>query len=914
MRISVLVVFLVIILSSLSARGMYINNLLKNDIAIALGDSDKENKLLATIRDNGFTEIIICSTSRSDSLWVFNQTLLYDILTNNSRNMKDNFRDFLIKARDTYGIVSVGLTTGASAVNEDNLDYLIEQFNEYAGSILINALVTEQEYWRYDTDSSGITKPTNFLECLENLQSWRNETYSLYVYAKEPWAGYVLTEPEDPEDSVYVAVTWDIIMNNCDKLYYPTYDDNPSVHTDGDITRINAAYNAATEDSGAAVDILLSIEYNYLFDWFTENQDASFSYAENYFIDDWVNVEEQSIEIISGFQFCYSKYLQDFNDEVESLNELRPNCYVKGTITLPEESYQNTTLYFDKVNEEGAIIVEDETGIKIDSNGDFYKILHGNQFGYYQIRIDFNGEVTITDLAFNENQEEYDLGIINLNSETVVYYVYSNIPIENATANFTNAYNNEIRETQTIDLIKGWNKLNFTFPGENPSNYYCNLIASGVANETYSINSSHNYIFNNETDCYENSDIEFCFDNKLLHSGWNWESFPKLDRSNNEAVNAVDEFETFVNDNDNFIWDSTFDLSYNIHEYHQWSDNPFDLLSSDGGKLKTIPAENREYVAQGSRLNHGTEVELTTGWNWIGYWLPHSEMIDVAFGDNYDKVEKIKSEDWYFDKMENERSVTDPEILPSAKLKPLHYGEGYYVYLKAGIPNFQWYLDQTSRSKNYVKKEPDNFFYTKKADYEVIDVVDIDPEIQEIGVFENRICVGGVKVDENSEQILIYSDRMNRETSKFTFEVITGRGDSQAILDYKIYNANEGDFAEGVILSGHQDYSIVKLGKRGENNDVPVIDSIIHSSYPNPFNPKTTISFDLPRSEIVDISIFNIKGQKVITLVSSFKEQGSHSVVWNGNDANGKTVGSGIFFYKIKTANETAVSKLLMLK
>ena len=680
------------------------------------------------------------------------------------------------------------------------------------------------------------------------------------------------------------------------------------------INFINKAKNVYCFDSvGLVVSQYFVLEYpvmpQHIFiaggDYNFNNIEAGIELIESSFenIDDFVEYT------ISNKVFFNSTELKEI---MESHTE---NCYVKGNVVLPNPTdYSTTTLYFDKINEDGTIIVKDETGIKIDSEGNFYKILYGDQFGDYQIRIDFNGEVRITNLTFNKNQEEYNLETIDLSSNTVVYYIYSNIPIEDATANFTNAYNDDIREIQTIDLKKGWNKAIFNnfemhLPESTINNYYCEVTANGLLTETYTLESTSNYTFNNETDCYENDDIEFTFDNKLLHSDYNWESFPKLNRTGNNPVLAVPLFESIYPIFDEFEWNGKFPTEL-IND--SWTFETVTLQSSDGGKLQAKPAADRIYEANGTRLSAGTSVNLEAGWNWIGYWLPHSQMCDVAFGDNYDKVEKIKAENWYVDKRNNNRDGSTP--LPSYKPKPLHYGEGYYVYLSEEIPSFSWANNGAIRSDNFEKKEPENFEYDKKADYEVIDVIDIDSEIQEIGVFENGVCVGGVKVSESSEQILIYSDRMNRETSEFTFEVITGRGDSQAILDYKIYNTNEGDFTEGVILSGRQDYSVVKLGKREGNNDVPVNQSIIHSSYPNPFNPKTTILFDLPRSEIVDISIFNIKGQLVKTLVSSFKEQGSHSVVWNGNDDSGKTVGSGIFFYKIKTANEIAVSKLLMLK
>ncbi|MBL7149962.1 MAG: T9SS type A sorting domain-containing protein [Candidatus Cloacimonetes bacterium] len=86
------------------------------------------------------------------------------------------------------------------------------------------------------------------------------------------------------------------------------------------------------------------------------------------------------------------------------------------------------------------------------------------------------------------------------------------------------------------------------------------------------------------------------------------------------------------------------------------------------------------------------------------------------------------------------------------------------------------------------------------------------------------------------------------------------------------------------------------------------------SNYPNPFNPSTTILFDLPQDSKVKITIYNIKGQKVKTLVNEVLPAGEHSIVWNGRDSNGKQVGSGIYFYKLIAGDFQKVRKMLLLK
>ena len=90
----------------------------------------------------------------------------------------------------------------------------------------------------------------------------------------------------------------------------------------------------------------------------------------------------------------------------------------------------------------------------------------------------------------------------------------------------------------------------------------------------------------------------------------------------------------------------------------------------------------------------------------------------------------------------------------------------------------------------------------------------------------------------------------------------------------------------------------------------------LHQNYPNPFNPTTTISFDVEQtSTFVTLSIFNIKGQKVKTLIDEVLSAGEHSIVWNGEDASGKKVGSGIYLYKLNVNGKTeAVKKCLLLK
>ncbi len=86
------------------------------------------------------------------------------------------------------------------------------------------------------------------------------------------------------------------------------------------------------------------------------------------------------------------------------------------------------------------------------------------------------------------------------------------------------------------------------------------------------------------------------------------------------------------------------------------------------------------------------------------------------------------------------------------------------------------------------------------------------------------------------------------------------------------------------------------------------------SNFPNPFNPETTISFSIQSDSNVELSIYNIKGQKVKTLINEQMQSGKYTAIWSGLDSNNKSVSSGIYLYKIKANDQELVKRMLLLK
>ncbi len=101
-----------------------------------------------------------------------------------------------------------------------------------------------------------------------------------------------------------------------------------------------------------------------------------------------------------------------------------------------------------------------------------------------------------------------------------------------------------------------------------------------------------------------------------------------------------------------------------------------------------------------------------------------------------------------------------------------------------------------------------------------------------------------------------------------------------------------------------------------EDLDAPVLptDFALSQNAPNPFNPTTTIDFALPKASNVKVEVFNILGQKVTTLVDEYLSAGFKRVDWDGTDATGRTVASGVYLYKMTAGDFSETKKMMLMK
>jgi len=156
--------------------------------------------------------------------------------------------------------------------------------------------------------------------------------------------------------------------------------------------------------------------------------------------------------------------------------------------------------------------------------------------------------------------------------------------------------------------------------------------------------------------------------------------------------------------------------------------------------------------------------------------------------------------------------------------------------------------------------------------------------------------------------------------------------------DYILYS-NDDDATLKIAFAGSTpidgDGILIKLhfsGEPGEKNGLRVVKASLNEqeivmttagipsnfnleqNYPNPFNPITTINYQVPEQTIVELSIYNILGQKVRTLVNENKSPGYYDITWNGRDDSGVPVASGIYFYRLKTESYIKTRRMVLIR
>lgn len=398
------------------------------------------------------------------------------------------------------------------------------------------------------------------------------------------------------------------------------------------------------------------------------------------------------------------------------------------------------------------------------------------------------------------------------------------------------------------------------------------------------------------------------------NNGWKWLSFPALDNVYSTPTYDPDVAEYLLYDimqgpiptildkveaeDYTILWNG----SYWLHDDEQFlRTEGFKFHMNDAAELD-VPgfkvADNTTIVLDGNNVE-----------NWVGYWLDETQHVSDAFSDYWSgsNINFIQHQFWTAFYLGRWRIM----LYGGCEEPTLSYGDMVIVKCNTTINDFQW--DSGTPVERIVFSKPEYFTFEEQADYIPLYIeLDKNNMPQEIGAFVNGECIGAVVVEDTLTQINAYTTSVppgNIELELY----YGGRSENQHISSYNCVTSSKPNIVMKQ-LSTKMSGDAWFIDLREDSSMIPAPSKVSLSNYPNPFNPTTTISYSLPQEGKVSLKIYNVKGQLVKQLIDGSQPEGYYEVVWNGKDNAGRSVASGIYYYRINACGKTINKKMLLLK
>ena len=322
----------------------------------------------------------------------------------------------------------------------------------------------------------------------------------------------------------------------------------------------------------------------------------------------------------------------------------------------------------------------------------------------------------------------------------------------------------------------------------------------------------------------------------------------------------------------------------------------YDLNQESGYWIVMNDAD--ELSILGTPINPETSYALDEGSNLIGYPLNTNTEVLAGLGSEVDagNIYAIFGEGI---------SAYNYGGLWIGSLQYFTPNSGYWFLSNADIDFVYDNSDDLGRNSiefTEVPKNPENFEYnqSKKQSFYYVESIE-DIEINDwVLAYNNDVLVGARQYNGSMVDIPVMGDDNTEFTAGYCQE-----GD---VPQFKLYRASNGMLND---LSGN-----INLWT---SNSVDVIDNLsttnipteisLSPAYPNPFNPSTNLSYNVPQDTHIKLSVYDINGRLVENLVNSYQDAGSYNTVWNAS-----AVSSGVYFVTLTTSSDMLTQKIMLIK
>lgn len=415
--------------------------------------------------------------------------------------------------------------------------------------------------------------------------------------------------------------------------------------------------------------------------------------------------------------------------------------------------------------------------------------------------------------------------------------------------------------------------------------------------------------------------IECASETATYRPGFNWVSFPTLDRSNGnpspETVlggmtpNPATMTITGLPDKSNQTISKQKDINNN------WTGG-LDAIESQRGYKLELPADpfvlNYNLEMSGTRLDPQTSINVYKGFeNWVGYFPFNSQSPYEAFADLLpDDLEIARGYDWILTYINFGIQPKSWIVFPQGA--QIRHGDMVIVEVNKDR-SFTWGQSGQGSSPGQISA-PENFSYSEEADYTPI-LIELDENEMpdEIGAFVNDTCIGACTVSSSDSLSFLRAYMAGEEGDSVSFQLHYPTKSTQVekVKTYYVFN-EESQLKEKRPIKVGENKRIYRVSfKEGTGNSIfEPKPEITVSAYPNPSSNIVNIVYFLPSEMEVRIEILDLYGRSIAIPEQGKMAQGAHRLIWNIRDILGNKIKPGMYSIRLTAAN-TAVSKKIVI-
>ncbi len=337
----------------------------------------------------------------------------------------------------------------------------------------------------------------------------------------------------------------------------------------------------------------------------------------------------------------------------------------------------------------------------------------------------------------------------------------------------------------------------------------------------------------------------------------------------------------------------------------QWIGSLMNFQNTDGYWI-TVTQE-AQLTVEGSMVDDDIVYGMNTGANLISYIFDVPQEITDAIDEGYID---------YFNGLISEGVAAQPHpVLPGqwiGSLTEFNPGMGYWALISEGF-DFMWNSPELVR---WLPTEQDDsgqlFTYhqsTRQAFYFVSEVSVPNGTVTDndwLLAYHNGVLIGARQWQGSWTDIPVMAEDGTELTEGFI--------QSGQIPEFVLYQYETDEMLSLTgDVQGWQNNTIFNVAGLTVKPEIPS-EIALCPAYPNPFNPVTTIAFELPVDQNVTLKIYNLNGREVTTLWNGFAPAGQHSVQWNGDESGGTPAAAGMYLCILSSETGSASQKLILLK